>query len=173
MNRTARWRYGLILLLVLLGVVYALPNIYGEDYAVQLSRKKSVTGVTLDVTKKQLESDIKAALRRHPKARRYWSSDWQLRRNYQIRVLINYERLLQASRVLLISANVAQILTWLSLTPLFALVTNCCSDSDISMQAGKGANNSPKVTIDVSGSSAPILLRMTQNNIGKPLAVVY
>ena len=43
MNRYPLWKYILILVLIGLGVIYALPNLYGEDYAIQLSRKASFT----------------------------------------------------------------------------------------------------------------------------------
>lgn len=39
MNRYPVWRYILILVLVVLGVIYALPNLYGDDAAVQISMK--------------------------------------------------------------------------------------------------------------------------------------
>ena len=176
MNRTARWRYGLILLLVLLGVVYALPNIYGEDYAVQLSRKKSVTGVTLDVTKKQLESDIKTALKapsQKPEKilefRLAATSKLPNQSTYKLRTFTPSQSCPADFSKRYSNPDLAQPDTFVCLSNKLLL-----SDSDISdASAGKGANNSPKVTIDVSGSSAPILLRMTQNNIGKPLAVVY
>ena len=37
MNRYPAWKYVLILLIVALGVLYALPNLYGEDPAVQVT----------------------------------------------------------------------------------------------------------------------------------------
>lgn len=37
MNKYPRWKYLLIVILVVLGAIYALPNIYGEDPAVQVS----------------------------------------------------------------------------------------------------------------------------------------
>ena len=32
MNRNSLWRYIVILSLIVMGVIYALPNIYGDDY---------------------------------------------------------------------------------------------------------------------------------------------
>lgn len=37
MNQYPQWRYWLILLIMLVGIIYALPNLYGEDPAVQIS----------------------------------------------------------------------------------------------------------------------------------------
>lgn len=37
MNRYPLWKYILIIVLSLLGVIYALPNLYGNNYAVQIS----------------------------------------------------------------------------------------------------------------------------------------
>ena len=39
MNRYPLWRYILLGLLIILGILYALPNLYGEDYAVQVQAK--------------------------------------------------------------------------------------------------------------------------------------
>jgi preprotein translocase subunit SecD len=56
MNKYPRWKYVLIVFLLILAVIYALPNLYGEDPAVQVSPH---TGVNLtDST----ESMIKTAL---------------------------------------------------------------------------------------------------------------
>ncbi|MDJ0776685.1 MAG: protein translocase subunit SecD [Gammaproteobacteria bacterium] len=38
-NRYAPWRYFLLVLIVVVGAVYALPNLYGEDPAVQISHR--------------------------------------------------------------------------------------------------------------------------------------
>lgn len=40
-NTFPRWKYALLIFLVLLGLIYALPNIYGEDPAVQITQIKS------------------------------------------------------------------------------------------------------------------------------------
>ncbi|MDZ7735302.1 MAG: hypothetical protein U5P41_03545 [Gammaproteobacteria bacterium] len=37
MNRYPLWKYLLLLAVVIVGVVYALPNIFGKDPAVQVS----------------------------------------------------------------------------------------------------------------------------------------
>lgn len=39
MNRYPLWRYILLAILIILGIIYALPNLYGEDYAVQVQPK--------------------------------------------------------------------------------------------------------------------------------------
>lgn len=39
MNRYSLWRYILLAVLIVLGIVYALPNLYGEDYAIQVQPK--------------------------------------------------------------------------------------------------------------------------------------
>lgn len=41
MNRYPLWRYILLAVLIILGVLYALPNLYGEDYAIQVQPKGS------------------------------------------------------------------------------------------------------------------------------------
>jgi preprotein translocase subunit SecD len=41
MNRYAWWQYALIILLIVLGVLYALPNLYGSNPAIQISMKNS------------------------------------------------------------------------------------------------------------------------------------
>jgi preprotein translocase subunit SecD len=38
-NRYAPWRYILLLLIIVIGVVYATPNLYGEDPALQISHR--------------------------------------------------------------------------------------------------------------------------------------
>ncbi len=52
MNRHSVWRYVLISVLIILGVVYALPNLYGDDSAVQVSAKGGA--VLSDDVEKQL-----------------------------------------------------------------------------------------------------------------------
>ena len=41
MNEYPTWRYVLILMLVIFGFLYALPNLYGDDYAIQLSSRNA------------------------------------------------------------------------------------------------------------------------------------
>jgi len=43
MNRYPLWKYLLVLTALLLGLVYSLPNIFGESPAVQISTTKSTT----------------------------------------------------------------------------------------------------------------------------------
>jgi len=45
MNRFPPWKYALLVIVIGLGLVYALPNLYGEDPAVQVS---SIRGFELD-----------------------------------------------------------------------------------------------------------------------------
>ena len=42
MNRYSLWRYIFLGLLILISILYALPNLYGEDYAIQVQPKGSV-----------------------------------------------------------------------------------------------------------------------------------
>jgi len=37
MNQYPAWKYLLIIVLLVVGIFYALPNLYGEDPAVQIS----------------------------------------------------------------------------------------------------------------------------------------
>lgn len=58
-NQYPLWKYLLILAVVLIGVIYALPNIYGEDPAVQISNSRSTPiGASVGTTLAQ-------ALKRH------------------------------------------------------------------------------------------------------------
>ena len=43
MNKYPIWKYGITLLVVLVGIVLALPNIYGKDPALQVSARSAVT----------------------------------------------------------------------------------------------------------------------------------
>lgn len=56
MNRYSLWRYILLAVLIVVGIIYALPNLYGEDPAIQVSGKESVA-LTSD-----LSSKVSAAL---------------------------------------------------------------------------------------------------------------
>ena len=60
-NKNAIWKYLLILFLTVIGVLYSLPNIYGEDYAVQISGldgkqlgQETVTKIESILTEKKL-----------------------------------------------------------------------------------------------------------------------
>ena len=46
LNTYPIWKYAIVVFATVLGVVYALPNVYPPDYAVQLSAEKS--GVVLE-----------------------------------------------------------------------------------------------------------------------------
>jgi preprotein translocase subunit SecD len=61
MNEYPTWRYVLIIAMVVLGFLYALPNIYGDDYAIQLTSRNSagipsgfVTQLKAAMTKQQV-----------------------------------------------------------------------------------------------------------------------
>jgi preprotein translocase subunit SecD len=59
MTKTPLWRYIVIVLLLVLGVIYALPNLYGEDPAVQVALK---SGAAIDATaSSQLAAALNAA----------------------------------------------------------------------------------------------------------------
>ncbi len=53
MNKYPLWKYLIILIVVLVGAVYALPNLFGEDPALQISASRSVNvdAATLDRVK--------------------------------------------------------------------------------------------------------------------------
>ena len=57
MNRYPLWKYILIILVLMIGVVYTLPNFYGESPAVQVSSGKATVKVT-----EETESLVKKAL---------------------------------------------------------------------------------------------------------------
>ena len=48
MNRYPLWKYIVILVALLIGVVYTMPNFYGESPAVQVSSGKATVKVTED-----------------------------------------------------------------------------------------------------------------------------
>ncbi|PHQ79603.1 MAG: protein translocase subunit SecD [Coxiella sp. (in: Bacteria)] len=61
MNKYPVWRYVLILVLIVFGVVYALPNWYGDDAAVQISIKGGATipvGTTVKLQQALKQSQI-------------------------------------------------------------------------------------------------------------------
>lgn len=51
MNRYPLWRYLLIIILVVFGVIYALPNVFGEDPAIQVSTQ-SGANLSADISQK-------------------------------------------------------------------------------------------------------------------------
>lgn len=57
MNRYPLWRYVLLILIIIIGVIYALPNLYGEDPAIQISAKESAS------VSETLETHIASILR--------------------------------------------------------------------------------------------------------------
>ncbi len=57
MNRYPSWKYVLILIVILVGVVYALPNLYGSDPALQISSARG-----LDITQQTAELQAEIAL---------------------------------------------------------------------------------------------------------------
>ena len=59
MNRYPLWKYILILVIVAIGFLYALPNLYGKDPALQISPTGSAQ--ITDLTKAQVENALKGA----------------------------------------------------------------------------------------------------------------
>jgi preprotein translocase subunit SecD len=59
-NRYPLWKYAIILVALLVGLVYALPNFFGEDPAVQVSAAKSSVKVDA-ATQSRVEAALKAA----------------------------------------------------------------------------------------------------------------
>lgn len=58
MNCYSFWRYLLFVLLILMGVIYAFPNLYGEDPAIQISEKKG-RSIRANL-EKEIESNLNA-----------------------------------------------------------------------------------------------------------------
>lgn len=58
MNRYPLWRYVLLTLLIPVGVIYALPNLYGEDPAIQISAKEGAP--ITDELEKRIASNLNA-----------------------------------------------------------------------------------------------------------------
>ena len=50
LNRYPLWKYLMLIVVILVGLLYALPNIYGEDPAVQITGARGVAAseTTLD-----------------------------------------------------------------------------------------------------------------------------
>jgi preprotein translocase subunit SecD len=64
MNRYAPWKYLLIIIILVVGSVYALPNLYGEDPALQISGGRAAevdesTGKTVGEALKKAAIDVK------------------------------------------------------------------------------------------------------------------
>lgn len=60
MNRYPLWKYILIGIVLVIGLVYTLPNFYGESPAVQVTSGKATVKVT-EQTLAQVESALNAA----------------------------------------------------------------------------------------------------------------
>ncbi|NQW94424.1 MAG: protein translocase subunit SecD, partial [Polaromonas sp.] len=60
MNRYPVWKYAILALALLVAVIYALPNVFGEAPAVQVSSSKSATKVDL-TTVTRVQDALKAA----------------------------------------------------------------------------------------------------------------
>ncbi|PLR43979.1 protein translocase subunit SecD [Chimaeribacter arupi] len=59
LNRYPLWKYLMLIVVILIGLLYALPNLYGEDPAVQITgaRGSDASMATLDQVKSALEKD--------------------------------------------------------------------------------------------------------------------
>ncbi|WP_073529216.1 protein translocase subunit SecD [Serratia marcescens] len=59
LNRYPLWKYLMLIAVILIGLLYALPNIYGEDPAVQITGARGVAAseTTLDQVRTVLEKD--------------------------------------------------------------------------------------------------------------------
>ncbi|MDQ6684539.1 MAG: protein translocase subunit SecD, partial [Pseudomonadota bacterium] len=63
MNRTARWVYALLFYALLVGIVYTLPNLFGEAPAVQVSSAKSTVKIDATLLPRIEEIVAKAGLK--------------------------------------------------------------------------------------------------------------
>ncbi|PLR38662.1 protein translocase subunit SecD [Chimaeribacter californicus] len=59
LNRYPLWKYLMLIVVILIGLLYALPNLYGEDPAVQITgaRGSDASMATLDQVKSALDKD--------------------------------------------------------------------------------------------------------------------
>ncbi|WP_439090339.1 protein translocase subunit SecD [Serratia bockelmannii] len=59
LNRYPLWKYLMLIVVILVGLLYALPNIYGEDPAIQITGARGVAAseTTLDQVRTVLEKD--------------------------------------------------------------------------------------------------------------------
>ncbi|GAA3880749.1 protein translocase subunit SecD [Gibbsiella dentisursi] len=59
LNRYPLWKYLMLIVVIIIGLLYALPNIYGEDPAVQITGARGVAAseATLDQVRTVLEKD--------------------------------------------------------------------------------------------------------------------
>ena len=60
MNRYPVWKYAILVIALLVGLLYTLPNLFGEAPAVQVSAGKSSVKVDL-TTQARVEEALKAA----------------------------------------------------------------------------------------------------------------
>ena len=52
MNQYSVWKYLLILFIIVIGIIYALPNLYGKDPALQITSSRGFelpVGLTADI----------------------------------------------------------------------------------------------------------------------------
>ena len=65
LNRYPLWKYLLVMFTIAIAALYALPNIYGEDPAIQVTgaRGASVDMSTLDAVTNALEAENLSKLR--------------------------------------------------------------------------------------------------------------
>ncbi len=65
LNRYPLWKYLMLIVVILVGLLYALPNIYGEDPAVQITGARGVAAseTTLDQVRTVLEKTTSRASR--------------------------------------------------------------------------------------------------------------
>ncbi|MEQ4585056.1 MAG: protein translocase subunit SecD, partial [Pantoea agglomerans] len=59
LNRYPLWKYVMLVVVILVGLLYALPNLYGEDPAVQITgaRGSAASEQTLDQIQSALKQD--------------------------------------------------------------------------------------------------------------------
>ncbi len=62
-NRYPLWKYILVLVLTVLGVLYSLPNLYGEDPAIQISPAQSSVQVTSATQQQSLAEMAKVSIK--------------------------------------------------------------------------------------------------------------
>lgn len=65
-NKYPLWKYILIALVIFFGAIYALPNLYDDDFAIQISNTKVTTSLS-DSTNKKIKGVIKG-LEKQPRA---------------------------------------------------------------------------------------------------------
>jgi preprotein translocase subunit SecD len=63
MNRYAPWRYVLLAVLIIIAIIYALPNLYGEDPAVQISATEISASGNTETQASSLDSRVTDALK--------------------------------------------------------------------------------------------------------------